>query len=49
MDIESAISNLESFVEVSEKSGDFREQQRACCAIGEMLNTMVCTVYVVII
>jgi hypothetical protein len=42
MDIESAVKNLESFVELTEKSGDFREQQRACSAIGEMLNTLVC-------
>ena len=41
MDIESAVKNLESFVELSEKSGDFREQQKACSAIGEMLNTLV--------
>lgn len=42
MDIDSAVKNLESFVDLSEKSGDFREQQRACSAIGEMLNTLVC-------
>jgi hypothetical protein len=46
MDIESAVKNLESFVELSEKSGDFREQQRACSAIGEMLNTLVCFVII---
>lgn len=41
MDVESAVKNLESFVELSEKSEDFREQQKACSSIGEMLNTLV--------
>lgn len=41
MDIEAAVKHLESFVEVSKKSGDWTEQQKACSSLGEMLNSLV--------
>ena len=41
MDIDAAVKHLESFVEVSKKSGDWTEQQKACSSLGEMLNSLV--------
>lgn len=41
MDVEPAMKHLESFVELSKKSGNTVEQQRACSSLGEMLNSMV--------